>query len=125
MKRYVHLLGFVGSILAVGLMAIAYGQNESTGLSDDERLMRLERLVTTLESQLQQRTSVVGPDDRISRDFNLDTRLDNIELHAEQLSRQVMDLQRQVADAQRIANQAQRDAQMAQQVARTAEARSR
>lgn len=125
MKRYLKTLGCTGSILAVGLIAIAHGQNDSTGLSDDERLMRLERLVLTLDSQLQQRTSVVGPDDRITRDFNLDTRLNNIELQTEQLARQIMDLQRQVSDAQRIANQAQRDAQMAQQIARNAESRIR
>jgi hypothetical protein len=125
MKRYLKNFGCTGSILAVGLIAIAYGQNDSTGLSDDERLMRLERLVTTLDSQLQQRTSVVGPDDRITRDFNLDTRLNNIELQTEQLARQIVDLQRQVANAERIANQAQRDAQMAQQIARNAESRIR
>jgi hypothetical protein len=106
-------------------MAIAHGQNDATGLTDDERLLRLERLVLTLDSQLQQRTSVVGPDDRITRDFNLDTRLDNIELHAESLSRQVMDLQRALANAQRIADQALREAQMAQQTARAVEIRSR
>jgi hypothetical protein len=125
MKRFLQILGFAGAIPAIGLIAIAYGQNESTGLTDDERLLRLERLVLTLDSQLQQRTSVVGPEDRLTRDFNLETRLDNIELHAEQLGRQAMDLQRQVADAQRIANQAQRDAQMALQTARTAEIRTR
>lgn len=125
MKRHLKNFCFAGSILAAGWIAIAHGQDESTGLTDDERLMRLERLVVTLDSQLQQRTGVVGPDDRLTRDINLESRLNTIELQAEQLSRQVMDLQRQVADAQRIASQAQRDAQMAQQIARNAESRTR
>jgi hypothetical protein len=125
MKRTTRILCVAGSILAAGVMAIAHGQNDATGLTDDERLLRLERLVLTLDSQLQQRTSVVGPDDRITRDFHLDTRLDNNELHAESLSRQVMDLQRALANAQRIADQALREAQMAQQTARAVEIRSR
>lgn len=125
MKRFLKNLGFAGSILAVGLIAISHGQNESTGLTDDERLMRLERLVTTLDAQLQQRTRGVGPDDRITRDSNLDSRLNNLELQAGQLASQVQDLQRQVLDTQRLANQAQRDAQTAEQIARSIESRIR
>jgi len=125
MRRNHRILVLTGSALFVGLIAVAFGQNGVSGLSDEQRLVQLERAVTTLDTQLQLRTSGAGAEDRTTRDFNLNARLDRIELSVQQLERQMSDTQRQASDALRVANQAQREAQMAQQMARSAQALSR
>jgi len=111
------------SICALGTLTMAFGQDD--GSSIEERVLVLERAVATLDTQLQLRTSTSGPEDRISRDFNLEMRLSDIERLVQQLGNDMQDLQRQASNAAQAASQAQRDARMAQQMARDAQNRIR
>jgi uncharacterized protein YlxW (UPF0749 family) len=124
MKGTITIIVLSVSLCALGALTVAFGQDDDR-LSIEERVLMLERNVATLDTQLQLRTSTSGPEDRISRDFNLQTRLGDIERRVQQLSNEIQNLQRQASNAAQAANQAQRDAQMAQQMARDAQNRIR
>ena len=117
MKRSTRLLA-IGSVTTLGLMAIASGQNPFPEPTVESRIAALEDTVARLNLTLQMRTEAAGPQDRATRDFTLDQRLDSIERGVQALQRQVMDIERQAYNAMSTATQAQRDAQMAQQMAR-------
>jgi uncharacterized protein YlxW (UPF0749 family) len=136
MSRNTKVLVLGGIALVLGLQPIVFSQSAQQAPTVqraptpqqaptmDQRVSQLELSISVLQSELQRRTApMAGPDDRMSRDFNLDTRLTNIERQVQQLSNSVMELQRQIADATRAASQAQSDAMLAQQIARDAQAR--
>jgi hypothetical protein len=143
-----HLLALGGLALVIGLQPIVFGQGAQQAPTTqqpppsqrgatppqaqatqqaptvDQRVRQLELNIIALQSELQRRTATLsGPDDGITRDFNLETRLGNIERQVQQLGNSVLDLQRQIGDAARAASQAQNDAMLAQQIARDAQAR--
>lgn len=130
MNRNTKVLVLGSVALLLGLEPIVFGQSAQQAPTTqraptlDDRMRQLELNIMTLQSELQRRTATLGgPEDGISRDFNLDTRLSNIERQVQQLSNSVMELQRQISDATRAASQAQSDAMLAQQIARDAQAR--
>ena len=143
MNRNTKVLVLGGIALVLGLQPVVFGQNapqaptvqraptsqqqaptSQQAPTIDQRVRQLEVNIIALQTELQRRTATMaGPDDRMSRDFNLDTRLTNIERQVQQLSNSVLELQRQIADATRAASQAQSDAMQAQQIARDAQAR--
>lgn len=126
MKRNSMLLILAGTLLSLGLLTMAGGQDAESDDTVENRLRQLERMVATLDTQLQLRTATGGgPEDRTTRDFNLTTRLSDIERRIQQLGNDLSNLQRQTNDAVRVASQAQRDAQLAQQIARDAANRIR
>jgi gas vesicle protein len=113
-----------GVVCALAALPIAFAQNTSQQPTLDARVRQLEISLSSLASQVSVRTDVgSGPDDRMMRDINLDTRLGNIERQVQQVNNSVMELQRQISDAVRAASQAQSDAMLAQQIARDAQAR--
>lgn len=125
MRRITALIALPAAA-ALGLLAVAQGQEGSPDKTDAEkvveaRLLGLEQTVARLNTQLQMRTEVAGgPQDRVSRDFNLEQRLNNIERQVQQLGIQVSNLDRLVQSASQAAMQAQNDARQAQQMARDA-----
>jgi len=123
MKRFAKLLACGGLAMSLGLLPIAFGQNTQPQPTLDSRVRQLELSLGMLNNQLQMRTEVSGPQDRTTRDYNLDTRIDDLERQIQQLNNTLMDLQRQIGDAVRAASQAQNDAMMAQQIARDAQSR--
>jgi primosomal protein N'' len=118
MKRFIGVLAITGSVLAFGVLTIASGQNELPAPTVESRLLELEEGLARLGTTLQMRTEVSGPQDRVNRDFNLDTRLNEIERRLQQLGFEMSNVSSQISSAVNAANQAQRDAQMAQQMAR-------
>ena len=152
MMPYKRVLLAVGVVGVLGLQPIVFGQNQNPNpnpnqsqaqgpnqrpgqaassvpterdpvMQLDQRLRQLELDLSMLTSQVRSRTDVVGPEDRTTRDMNLDSRLDAIERELQQVNFTVSDLQRQISDAQRAVSQAQNDAMLAQQLARDAQAR--
>jgi uncharacterized protein YlxW (UPF0749 family) len=124
MKRSATMLA-IGTAAAVGLMAMASGQNEFPEQTVESRLLQLEDAVSRLNTVVQMRTEVSGPQDRVTRDFNLEQRLNSLERQVQQLAYDVSNVNSQISMAVNAANQAQRDAQMAQQMARDAMLRAR
>lgn len=119
--RCARTLALASCCLLFGLAAIALGQDAAAPAPTVEsRVLLLEESVARLSTLLQMRTEASGPQDRLTRDFNLETRLGNLERQVQQLSFQVSNLNNQISSAISAANQAQRDAQMAQQMARDA-----
>jgi uncharacterized protein YlxW (UPF0749 family) len=116
MKRSTTMLA-IGTA-AVGLMTLASGQDEFPEQTVESRLLQLEDAVSRLNTVVQMRTEVSGPQDRVTRDFNLEQRLNNLERQVQQLAYDVSNVNGQISMAVNAANQAQRDAQMAQQMAR-------
>ena len=117
MKRSTTMLA-IGAAAAVGLMTMASGQNEFPEETVESRLLLLEDAVSRLNTVVQMRTEVSGPEDRVTRDFNLEQRLSSLERQVQQLAYDVSNVNSQISTAVNAANQAQRDAQMAQQMAR-------
>jgi uncharacterized protein YlxW (UPF0749 family) len=117
MKRSATMLA-IGAAVAVGLMTMASGQDEFPEQTVESRLLQLENAVSRLNTVVQMRTEVSGPQDRVTRDFNLEQRLNNLERQVQQLAYDVSNVNSQISMAVNAANQAQRDAQMAQQIAR-------
>jgi predicted RNase H-like nuclease (RuvC/YqgF family) len=116
-----------GFVLSIGLLPLAFSQDAEPAPEPEptlaQRVQTLERSLIQLNSQLQLRTDVSGPEDRRTRDFNLEQQINDLERQIQQLNNTVMDLQRQLSDALRAANQAQSDAMQAQQIARDAQSR--
>jgi GAF domain-containing protein len=123
MKTYRKVLIGGGVAAMLGLQPIVFGQSADPELTLERRVRQLEQSLSMLNSQVRSRTDVSGPEDRTTRDFNLETRLDNIERQVQQVNNSVMDLQRQISDAARAASQAQNDAMLAQQIARDVQSR--
>jgi uncharacterized protein YlxW (UPF0749 family) len=124
MNRNTKAVAVSSIALVLGLQPIVFGQSTPQAPTVDQRVRSLELSLSALQTELQRRTAtMVGPEDRMTRDFNLETRLGNIEREVQQLNNSVMELQRQVGDAVRAASQAQSDANLAQQIARDAQAR--
>jgi gas vesicle protein len=120
MNGYAKLL-VAGTVAAtIGMLTIANGQIANPKMTVDDRLDLLENKLSNLDNLVHRRTDTQGIEDRTNRDYNVDTRITNLERNLQQINNQLMDLQRQVQDANRIANQAQNDAQTAQQLARDA-----
>ena len=117
MKRSTGMLA-LGSVVTVALMTIASGQDPFPEPTVESRIAVLEDRVASLNTLLQMRTEVSGPQDRITRDFDLDQRLNSLEREVQQLGFEMSNMRSQVSSAVTTANQAQRDAQMAQQMAR-------
>ena len=139
MNAYRKTVALGGIALLLGLQPIAFGQssqqapaqnaqqppaqNVQRGPTVEQRVSTLELTLSQLRTELSRRTDVAGPDDRITRDMNLDNRLRDIERQLQQINNSIMELQRQLGDATRAASQAQNDAMLAQQIARDAQAR--
>lgn len=124
MNTFRNALVLGGVALVLGLQPIVFGQSAPQPPTTEQRIRQLELNLSALQAELQRRTATMaGPEDRMTRDFNLETRLTNIERQLQQVSNSVMDLQRQIGDAARAASQAQSDAMLAQQLARDAQAR--
>jgi uncharacterized protein YlxW (UPF0749 family) len=117
MKRSTRLLA-LGLVVTPGLMTIASGQDQFPEPTVESRILELEDMVARLNTVVQLRTEVSGPQDRVSRDFNLDQRLGNLERQVQQLTYEMSNINSQISSAVSAANQAQRDAQMAQQMVR-------
>jgi uncharacterized protein YlxW (UPF0749 family) len=117
MKRSTTMFA-IGAIIAAGLMTMASGQDEFPQQTVESRLLELEAAVSRLNTVVQMRTEVSGPEDRVTRDFNLEQRLNNLERQVQQLAYDVSNVNSQISMAVNAAQQAQRDAQMAQQIAR-------
>lgn len=101
----------------------APAQNVQRGPTVEQRVNSLELTISQLRTELSRRTDVAGPDDRMTRDMNMDNRLRDIERQLQQVNNSITELQRQLGDATRAASQAQNDAMLAQQIARDAQAR--
>ena len=131
MNGYRKAVALGGVVLLLGLQPIVFGQNTQQtpaqnaqrGPTVEQRVAQLELTISMLQTELRRRTDVSGPDDRMSRDMNLDNRLRDIERQVQQVNNSVMELQRQLGDAMRAASQAQNDAMLAQQIARDAQSR--
>jgi uncharacterized protein YlxW (UPF0749 family) len=119
------MLACVGFAMGLSLLTVAFSQNTDPDVTTERRIRQLELDLSNLSMQLQVRTNVSGPQDRTTRDFNLETRLNNLEQRVQQIDNEILNLQRQVFDATRAANQAQSEAQMAQSIARDAANRIR
>jgi predicted RNase H-like nuclease (RuvC/YqgF family) len=131
MNAYRKAIALGGVALLLGLQPLVFGQDASRapapgaqrGPTVEQRVAQLESTISMLQTELRRRTDVAGPDDRISRDMNLDNRLRDLERQIQQVNNSVMELQRQLGDAVRAASQAQSDAMLAQQIARDAQSR--
>ena len=124
MKRLATIVVTSGITLVFGLLTTAAGQETDPEQVLEARLLGLEQSVARLDTQLQMRTNVSGgPQDRVSRDFDLEQRLNTIERQVQQLGIQMSNLQREVQAASRAASQAQNDAQQARQLAQNASLR--
>ena len=119
MKRSTGMLA-LGSVVTLALMTLASGQDTLPQPTVEGRIAALEDRVTSLNTLLQMRTEVSGPQDRVTRDFDLDQRLNSLERRVQQLAYDMQSINSQISAAVNTANQAQRDAQMAQQMARDA-----
>ncbi|HUF72489.1 MAG TPA: hypothetical protein VMR74_06285 [Gammaproteobacteria bacterium] len=118
MKRPIRILAIAATAAALGSLTVASGQDPLPEPTVESRLLELEERVARLSTTLDIRTEVSGPQDRVNRDFNLDTRLTDIERRLQQLSFEMSTVSSRISSAINAANQAQRDAQMAQQMAR-------
>jgi hypothetical protein len=125
MKTITGLLLCGASVGVMALQPVVFGQDaQQPQVTIEQRVRSLEQSLSNLATQVRLRTDVVvGPEDRTSRDLNLDARLDEIERQMQQFNNSVLDLQRQVSDAMRASSQAQNDAMLAQQIARDAQSR--
>ena len=139
MNRYGKTIVLGGVALLLGLQPVVFGQNSQQapaqnvqeppapnvqrGPTVEQRVSSLELTLSQLRTEISRRTDVAGPDDRITRDMNLDNRLRDIERQLQQINNSIMELQRHLGDATRAASQAQNDAMLAQQIARDAQAR--
>lgn len=117
MKRSTGLFA-LGLVVTLGLVTIASGQDEFPEPTVESRILQLEDLVARLNTMVQLRTEVSGPEDRVTRDFDLDQRLGALERQVQQLALEMSNLNSRISSAVSTASQAQRDAQMAQQMAR-------
>lgn len=125
MKRPIRIVAIAGAVAALGSLTIASGQDPLPERTVENRILELEERVARLSTTLEMRTGVAGPQDRANRDFNLETRLGEIERRLQQLDFQMSTMTSQISMAVNAANQAQRDSQMAQQMARDAISRIR
>lgn len=120
--RRIAALSAAAALSLVALIATsAVGQNSvNVERTTEQRLRQLETEIAALTGLVRLRTDAGPPDDRISRDFNLEMRLSTIERTVQQIGNELLMLQRQVSEASQAASQAQNEARMAQQMARDA-----
>ena len=117
MNGYGRVFVIVASVMTLALTTGAVGQDGVTERPIESRILALEQTVSRLSIQLLQRTEVTGPQDRMTRDLNLENRLRQIEQSVQQLSVELAALNRQLSSVATTASQAQRDAQMARDAA--------
>ncbi len=106
----------IGSITAAGYAQDDAAEPEPT---IEERVTRLERELTGLETRFEARTTE-GPSEREGVPRGVTTRVTELERRLDRLARDLTRVERQAAAALREANQARRDARTAQQAARDA-----
>jgi hypothetical protein len=122
-----HKKRFVSCALVIALSAFtsACGGNSPAGIATDERLLRIELMLMSLDDRVRSQADFAQPPNEPLRDKDTATRLDNLELSLEEIYLSISDMKRELSDITRTATQAQQDAQMAQQVARNAESLAR
>lgn len=123
MKRRTLRMTSAWALMGFGLLTIASSQEADDADDTEIRILRLEQSVQRLSTELEFRTEVSGPEDRLRRDINLDQRLGAIEQQLRRLESQLTSIEREVQAASRAASQAQNEARQAQQLARNASLR--